>query len=134
MPAVARFAHLVRLAGADLAAERGFDYDQVQDVRMALGEAIGVLLGRPLDPFDPEDHVTPIAGDEPGGRLQATFTTLPDGLSAQISLVGAARMPEVADLSEQILDATSAGHTIDLGRPAGPTISVEFERETDGEK
>lgn len=36
---------LVRIAGAQLAAQGGFDLDRVEDVRIALGEAARILIG-----------------------------------------------------------------------------------------
>ena len=87
LPALPDYAHIARLAITSLAARVGFTYDEVEDVRIAVGEICNVLL------------------DASGGRL--SFRCLLDGDQLTIEAI---RTPlsgrlAVTDLTCQILDA-----------------------------
>lgn len=53
IPAEPRFARLLRLTVASIAGRVGFNFDEVEDVRIAVSEASALLLG---DRLDPDDH------------------------------------------------------------------------------
>jgi anti-sigma regulatory factor (Ser/Thr protein kinase) len=89
LPALPSYGRVARLAVTGLASRNGYSYDEVEDLRIAIGEAFGVLVSE----------------ERPGGRLVLTCLLLPDALE-----VTAARRPpepieQVTDLSRQILDA-----------------------------
>ena len=87
LPALPDYARIARLAITSLAARVGFTYDEVEDVRIAVGEICNVLL------------------DASGGRL--SFRCLIDGDQLTVEAI---RTPlsgrfTVTELSRQILDA-----------------------------
>jgi serine/threonine-protein kinase RsbW len=91
LPAVPDFVRLARLTVASLATKVGFSYDEVEDLRIAVGEACALLI-------------------EPTGRkgsITLVFDPSPKGLEVEVE--GTFDDPpgegEGADLSAQILDA-----------------------------
>src|SRR4051812_48355197 len=91
LPAVPDFVRLARLTVASLATKVGFSYDEVEDLRIAVGEACALLI-------------------EPSGRdgsITLVFEPSPKGLEVEVA--GTFDDPpgqgEGADLSAQILDA-----------------------------
>lgn len=94
LPAVAEYARLARLAVGGLAIRVGFDYDEVEDLRIAVGEAFSliiacctgpgtVLLVFRLRSNGMEIDVTAHGDGEPGDSRLPT-PLVKDGLSAQI--------------------------------------------------
>lgn len=101
LPALAVYARVARLAMTGLVARNGFDYDEVEDVRIAVGEAFGVLVGG--------------AGDDDVIELVSTLDD--DGLALAICRLPARRLDELPDLSRQIIAAVVDEATFDL--PSG---------------
>jgi hypothetical protein len=94
LPAAPGYARVARLAITGLASRNGFTYDEVEDVRIAVGEVVGVLLGAP----------------EPGagateGRLEFSCHVSPDALDLTVAVQPARQVGDIAALSRQILDA-----------------------------
>ena len=101
LPAVPEYARIVRLTAAGLASRLGFTYDEVEDLRIAVGEACSHLLGN----------------DGRDGKLAITYTLQADRIT--IEAVGDfADEPDgaVVPLSEQILDAVVDAHELDPRR------------------
>lgn len=104
IPAHPAFARLARLTAARLARRHGFTYREVEDLRLAVDEAMVALL----------------APDTPGATLEIRYTVTTD--CVEIEFIGLAAAPEdradrfdtmVADLvDERSLDRT--GHDIRL--------------------
>ncbi len=92
IPAVLAFARLPRVAIAGLATRAGFSYDEVEDLRLAVGEVCQVLL----DGADREGTLS-IAFDVERGRIGVEVTS--DGPAGRHD--GSAER-----LAEQILEAT----------------------------
>ena len=91
LPAVADFVRLARLTVASVATRVGFDYEEIEDLRIAVGEGCSLLIGS--------------GGD--GGRLILHFDASPAGLGVRIERDPsvAVAVPDGVDLSAQILDA-----------------------------
>ena len=99
LPALAPYARIARLAVTGLASRMGFSYDEIEDLRIALGEVFGVLV---------DDHA--------GSRL--TFTCTLDGptMVVEATREPASPAPAVGDLTRQILDAVVDEADIDPDR------------------
>jgi hypothetical protein len=90
LPAVPDFARLARLTIAGLANRVGFSYDEVEDLRIAVGEACSMLIG-------PEGR---------DGSLDLVYGLHADGLTVEAQgrfLDGVIIDADTALLSEQIL-------------------------------
>ena len=99
LPAVPEYARIVRLTAAGLASRLGFNYDEVEDLRIAVGEACSHLLGN----------------DGHEGTLSVIYRLESDAII--IDAVGefsdGATGDSVPTLSEQILTAVVDDHEID---------------------
>ncbi|WCO67322.1 ATP-binding protein [Iamia majanohamensis] len=99
LPAAPEFVRIARLTGAGLATRAGMGYDEVEDLRIAVGEACSLLIG---------------SGQRPG-TLTLTFTLAADAISVEIvgTLEGAPPTDEDTELSDQILAAVVDDHRVD---------------------
>lgn len=97
VPALGPYARVSRLAITGLASRSGCTYDEVEDVRIAVGEVFGLL-------------VQPAA---PTGRIRFICRVRDDELEISAERVPPAPIPSVTDLSRQILDAVTDESTID---------------------
>jgi serine/threonine-protein kinase RsbW len=99
LPAVPEYARIVRLTAAGLASRLGFNYDEVEDLRIAVGEACSHLLGN----------------DGHEGTLSVIYRLGADAIT--IDAVGEFSDGDtdesVPTLSEQILTAVVDDHEID---------------------
>ncbi len=89
LPALFPYGRVARLAITGLASRNGYSYDDVEDLRIAVGELFGLL----------------VAEEQPDARLQLTCLLLPDALDVTAARLPAAPIEQVADLSRQILAA-----------------------------
>lgn len=89
LPALPQYGRVARLTVTGLASRNGYSYDEVEDLRIAVGEAFGVLV--------PEEQTT--------ARLVLTCLLQPDALDVTASRDPAAPVARVTDLSRQILAA-----------------------------
>lgn len=97
LPALAPYARVARLAITGLASRNGFTYDEVEDLRIATGEAFSVLVDG--------------AGDD--DRIAFTCRLRPDVLEVDVARQPPRPIAEVAELSRQILEAVLDRVTID---------------------
>ena len=113
LPATPDFARLARLTVAGLANRVGFTYDEVEDLRIAVGEAWLVLIG-------PEGR---------NGTLDLVLRITPAGLEVEATgrfeVDGSVEHP--SDLSIQILDAVVDEHQV---LDAGKTLRLRKDRTT----
>lgn len=103
-PAQAEYAHLARLTASSIAARFDFAYDDVEDVRIAVGELCGVLVDDATD-----------------SRIELTCLIVDDCLDVEGQRVPPGAPIELDDLNRQILEAvTDELHVHDQG--AGLTL------------
>jgi hypothetical protein len=97
LPALHPYGRVARLAITGLASRNGYSYDDVEDLRIAVGELFGILV--------PEERSD--------ARLRLTCVLLPDALDITAERVPAAGVGQITDLSRQILAAVVDRHEID---------------------
>jgi hypothetical protein len=100
LPAAARFARVARLALTGLASRIGFTYDDVEDVRIAVGELFGILVD----------------GAPPDGRIQVRCRMDGDRLDIEAEALPPRPLAAVGQLSRQILAAVTTEVAIDETR------------------
>lgn len=98
LPAIAAYARVARVAVTGLATRIGFSYDEIEDLRIAVGEVCGVLL------------------HEEGGRLTLQCVIGADALTIDTIREPAEPRPIIGDLSRQILTAVVDEVEIDAGQ------------------
>ncbi|MEX2625609.1 MAG: ATP-binding protein [Ilumatobacteraceae bacterium] len=103
VPATPRHAATARVVAASLAADLGFDVDEIDDLRLGLNEAVAVLADHEIDDAD--------------DRLRIEFRTVPAGRgSARIDVVvrrdhgTSATSSDLDELAERILAAVVDQH------------------------
>jgi len=112
VPAAPGYARIARLTVAGLATRLGFSYDEVEDLRIAVGEACSILVE-----------------DSGAGRLNVTCRLEADALEVEAAVDDASGAAAVtADLTEQILSAVVDDHRIDV---AGRTVWLRKRRADD---
>jgi len=105
------FIRLARLAAAALASRKGFTYDEVEDLRIAIDELCFTLVGT--------------AGRE--GVLVLQYSMVPEGLA--VEGIGefsdaTARLVRLTPLSDQILSAVVDEHEVTADGTNGPTFRL----------
>ncbi len=96
LPASAPYARVARLTIASVAARLGFSYDDMEDLRIAVGEMYNVLNG-PAD-----------------SRLTVVCEVDDHGMVIEATRVPAMPAPEVSELSRQILAGVTDEVDIDI--------------------
>jgi hypothetical protein len=97
MPAVPQLLRVARLTAAGLAGRLGFNFDEIEDVKIAVDELCFALVGT--------------KGRD--GDLTVTYRLLPDALEIEGSGVfGGAASPVPSELSAQILAAVVDEHEL----------------------
>lgn len=102
VPALVDYARVVRLAISGLASRNGFAYDDVEDIRIAVGEVFGVLL---------DD-----GGDDRALRFSTRLSD--EGLHVRAERMPASPVASPSELSEQILGAVVDTAELDAQRGA----------------
>jgi len=92
-PAVPEAARIARVAAAGLATRAGFTYREVEEVRLAVGEAAALLAGEA-----PEDRA----------RLVVVYLLAPHGLHVEMHVEDGDHLPGVLvpDMAAAVLEAT----------------------------
>jgi hypothetical protein len=129
VPAAPAFARIARLTAASLASRVGFGYDDVEDVRIAVGEACAVLLGRSLADPDAESDDRALEPPPPGtgfdgSLLHLSVTLLTDGLAIELWRTGAAPERAPSDLSLHILGAVVDEYDVVTAAGADPRVRL----------
>ncbi|HEY4377580.1 MAG TPA: hypothetical protein VGM93_10490 [Acidimicrobiales bacterium] len=111
LPAIPAYARVARLTVAGLATRLGFSYDEVEDLRIAVGEACSILMSGPggsgsAGPIAAPDAVT--------GRLTVLYRIRADALEIEASTDPAEPLV-VGELTDQILAAVVDEHEIESG-------------------
>ena len=101
LPAAPEYARIARLTVSGLATRLGFTYDEVEDLRIAVGEACSLLLGP----------------DGGSGTLTIVYGLTGDSIAieaiGEFADDGTDDRPEAADLTDQILEAVVDEHEVD---------------------
>lgn len=108
IPADVTYAQLARMTAATVAARFDFTYDDVEDVRIAVGELCGVLLG-----------------DDPDGRIEIILRFEDEVLEVEAWRLPAGGPVELGSLSQQILDAVTDEVTV---HEEGTGITIRKQR------
>jgi serine/threonine-protein kinase RsbW len=100
VPAAPEFVRLARLTAAGLATRIGMGYDEVEDLRIAVGEACSLLIGTGART----------------GSLSLAFTLGDDRVTIDVTgdFDGDAGEPVDTALSDQILDAVVDDHGVEV--------------------
>ena len=119
VPAAPEYLRLVRLTAAGLASRRGFTFDEVEDLRIAVDELCFHLLGEPDGDAGPTGERT----------MDLTYSAGADfiAITGRTGLTGA--VPETSELSEQILDALLDEHVV-IGDDGMITFRLKKQRES----
>jgi hypothetical protein len=97
LPALGAYGRVARLAVTGLASRNGYSYDDVEDLRIAVGELFGVL-------------VRPESSDQ---QLSFTCRLSTDRLEVEASRQPPAALTDISDLTRQILAAVTDEVAID---------------------
>lgn len=98
LPALVDYARVARLAVTGLASRMGFSYDEIEDLRIAVGEVCSVLL------------------DGSGGRLELRCTLTDGALALETTRLPTGPPLQISDLTRQILLAVVDEADIDQDR------------------
>ena len=98
LPAESRHAATARVVAASLAADLGFNVDEIDDLRLGVNEAVAVLL-------DVDGTAR-----EPGDGLELVFRISDRRLDIEVSRLGAPTGITLDELAERILSAVVDHH------------------------
>lgn len=100
LPADGAYVAVLRMATAGLAARLDFALDDIEDLRMAVGEASAILLERA----------------RPGGRLIARFRLIPGRIEVEVSVDAVTpTQPDTKSFAWQVLTSTAADVRAEAG-------------------
>jgi len=108
LPALASYSRVARLAVAGIGSRLQFDYDDIEDLRIAVGEIYGLL------------------GDDPACRITVRCLLDTESLTVEASREPAGAPLEVPDLTRRILEGVVDAVTIDADHGL---ISVRKDRQ-----
>lgn len=113
-----------------IAGREGFNYDEIEDLRMAVSEIVRILLG---SEFGTSDDTGQIAIGEVADRrhIDATFSMQDATLYASFTLPDAAVVNKLKPLSRQILEATTTTFTVDVDVDDGNRATIQFWKSRD---
>lgn len=97
LPALLPYSRVVRLAVTSLASRNGFSYDDVEDLRIAVGEVFAVVVDPP----------------SPDARVRFTCTLHPEAIEVVGRREPPAPIAEISDLTRQILAGVADEAEID---------------------
>jgi serine/threonine-protein kinase RsbW len=107
MPAEGAYLSILRTATAGLAARLDFTLDEIEDLRIAVDEACGMLLGQAA----------------PGADLECDFTLGEDRISIAVSTVATQPRPPARDTFAWTVLSALAG-SVDAGVGPGDKVTV----------
>jgi serine/threonine-protein kinase RsbW len=100
LPADSAYVAVLRMASAGLAARLDFTLDDIEDLRMAVGETSAMLLERA----------------RPGGRLVARFRLTPGRIEVQVSVDAVhPTAPDPSSFAWQVLTSSASEVRADAG-------------------
>lgn len=112
VPAEAGFARVARVCGGALAARLGFPYDDVESVRLAVGEAWTILVG----------------DEQPDASVEVRFRVLVDGLAVDLTLRGGSDHGRRRSDEPPLAAAAVLARIVDEHAVAGDGRSVHLEK------
>lgn len=102
LPADPRHAATARVVVASVAADAGFSVDEIDDLRLALNEAVALLV---------DDE----SGPGPGDRIEVELHIGPGRVDIEVRRPGSGAVPEIDELADRILAAVVDTHVIGPG-------------------
>jgi serine/threonine-protein kinase RsbW len=100
LPADGAYVAVLRMATAGLAARLDFTLDDIEDLRMAVGEASAILL----------------ESARPGGRMIARFRLVPGRIEVEVSVDAIQPSPpDTSSFAWQVLTSTATDVSADAG-------------------
>ncbi len=97
LPAHPRYVSAARVVAASLGAEAGLSVDDLDDLRLGVGELVATLID----------------GAGPEARVGLAYTTNADAVSVRGSVSGSARPAAPDDLTRRILSAVTDSYQVD---------------------
>lgn len=119
VPLTARSGPLVRLAAAQLAAQGGASYEQVEDVRIAIGETVRILCGVALGQDSDGEGGAPM--------LDADFAVGVDALAVTLGVDPMQPVSPPGDDATRILETTTMEYEIDMEGPTPQWVALRFD-------
>jgi hypothetical protein len=99
LPAHPRYVSAARVVAASLGAEAGLSVDELDDLRLGVGELVATLID----------------GAGPEARLGLAYTTNADAVTVTGAISGSSRRAEPDDLTRRILSAVTDTYQLDGG-------------------
>ena len=128
-------ARLIRLTVTALASRMAYSYDEIEDLRIAVGEVCGVLLDPGSEPTGSDRSDTSGGADRPVGSVgsvgsvEVVCTVREDSLRVTTVRSPGEPRPDVSELNRQILQAVTDEVEFDLHLDS-PAVAFTKQRRT----
>lgn len=118
---------MARLTVTGLASRMAYSYDEIEDLRIAVGEVCGILFDAGADPSEQGDPGEQGPSSDPTDRVEVICTVTEEALQVRTTRSAAHRTFEVTDLNRQILESVTDGVEFDL-EPGSPSVTFTKQR------
>ncbi len=127
-------ARLIRLTVSALASRMAYSYEEIEDLRIAVGEVCGILLDPGPEPPGSEWQDESVGRDLPAegddgtsGSIEVACTVWEELLRVRTSRTPGGHRPEVSDLNRQILESVTDEVHFDL-EASHPSVTFSKRR------
>lgn len=115
LPADARHAATARVVVASLAADAGFSVDEIDDLRLALNEAVALLADETDETAETGVGEVAMIGGGSGDRVEVELDIGPGRMMVEVRRPGTMIVPEIDELADRILSAVVDDHVLGPG-------------------